>query len=723
MKRRRTAYDLSVAAKGTGVFPLTQSQAPGDGDVSITRLRLPAQFDMSGRMTVNMLDDFSTDRTVKEFLSPTENDTSDLSLPSVLVQKDVVSYAVRNELSDNMWSVPSGTTAPSTSIPSTLYDNSRSHTQLSNTDSYYLHTTNNNAATSSNPIELIFTPTNSEIVTELQMWSRRNTGNTVNDNMYPKTVEVHGYTGSTYVELGSQTISTFTAYANITPTSDNVLHDFTFNSNRTSYQKYKIVMYDTFNTTSGLTKNIVIGELNLKGFGGGQPNKALLVDGDFATSIALASGTTTWSEAGVVNEVKVWVKDNRITPSIIMDTLRVEGVLGGTATVLADLTLSSYNTSLAQTPAFHGTFNPNNTYFESYNFVFNFPAGGGGTRNGDVAEFYIIGSEGVSTTVQALEPTVTNWFTSGTISLGAIYTFTGNHYEGTRRSGTASLDETFTKKVDAQEGCKRLFMKAAYAMSTTSNRIVQLTTTATTVENTWAAELIVLVTNKGAAMVDVTVGSQRIVLVRYFDAPGYYRLNEWTPPYTYLPPGTYTLNGRDNVTHVGLVSHVSLQGVKPTLTFGERASLVMKGFKVQVQTNTLLQRRLRFPYDNGIQFIDGTATGDVRLNDVQRISVYLEPSITNHVSSHLSTGSLTMAEDVLIARTFFADDFQDDYFFSFVQEGDDLTNSATLTSNKSSAVQFTVYLDVYDMITEQFVRKPAVIPAGDFADLRMVVQS
>jgi len=173
---------------------------------------------------------------------------------------DFVSY--NNQPADSVWSVGSGTTENDSNRREHMYDNSRNY----QTDyTYFINTTG--AATSANPAELIYTPASPQIITEFESWARYQSSTVGNDNMYPATIKVYGYTGQQYVELvpddGLQTIS-FTQKSGATPTSDNSLHSMTFNSSKTSYQKYKFTMYDVFN--SDYPQNIIIGELNLRGY-------------------------------------------------------------------------------------------------------------------------------------------------------------------------------------------------------------------------------------------------------------------------------------------------------------------------------------------------------------------------------------------------------------------------------------------------------------------------
>ncbi len=175
-------------------------------------------------------------RTVRPLLySGNQWQPSDLMTVTYTGPVDFVSYS--NQPADSVWSVGSGTTEELSSRRQHLYDNNRSS---SSSYTYYIYRTDVNAATASDPIELIYTPASPQIITEFESWARYNGTSVGNDNMYPATIKVYGYTGSQYVELvptsGSQTINSFTQHSGITPTSSNSLHSMTFNSSKTSYQ-------------------------------------------------------------------------------------------------------------------------------------------------------------------------------------------------------------------------------------------------------------------------------------------------------------------------------------------------------------------------------------------------------------------------------------------------------------------------------------------------------
>ena len=280
--------DLSTAAttlnfEGSGVT------ASGTGAVKTITIDAPSQLSEIGNVS-------TTAPASGQALVYSGNQwqPSDLMTVTYTGPVDFVSYS--NPPADSVWSVGSGTTENSSDARQHLYDNNRSH---SSSNTYYIYRTDENAPTASAPIELIYTPASPQIITEFESWARYNGSSSVgNDNMYPATIKVYGYTGSQYVELvptaGSQTIASFTHHSGITPTSANSLHSMTFNSSKTSYEKYKFVMYDTFRSDI-LKHNVVIGELNLRGYTKSTALSSLADVGDVSTTGAQAGQALVYS--------------------------------------------------------------------------------------------------------------------------------------------------------------------------------------------------------------------------------------------------------------------------------------------------------------------------------------------------------------------------------------------------------------------------------------------
>ena len=700
MKRRRTAYDLSVAGKASGVFPLTQSQSPGDGDVSITRVRLPAQFDMSGRLEVQVYDEMHLNPIVKPILDPDNGTPNDLH---------GVTGNKHNVVDNDIATVANFTSTVTYTDPSTLKGVKAWVVAPGGTTSTFDQVVVNGVQNAIlTPLATIVSTGFNTSLTQTPVFNASIDNNTIYESYQFDFTWAPVETAETYIANG---VSPQGTIASPTAGGDPVSHLY-------DGQRYYSGNDTWFATLSGV-----------------------------ATSANPYVITYTPSSTQVVTGMKLWAStgDPNSDDGRFPQTVRAIGVdSGGNETVIGQSVVTYSNktgNSATSANSLHDfTFNPSKVAYASYKFemynLYKDIASGGyfmklgelnltgvdlTARDGAVAEFYLDGFEGASPLAAAEEPTGTLFQTN--LDLGATYTLSGGVYSGDARSGLAALNDSFSSPNLARNAIKDLFMKAFYATSTVNNRIVELTGTVTSEANTWGCELIIEVLAAGTASVTLAIDGTNVGLARYFDTPGLYRLNEWTAPYIYLPPGSYTLVTKSNVGKIGLLSHVSLDGSRPTLTFGDTATLTMAGFRATLQMNTLLQRRMRFPYNEGVLLRNGQARGNVYLNDVQLIHLYLEPSVTNHVSSHLSSGNLSMAEDTLIARTFYVADFQDDYYFSFVQEADDLTNSSTLTSNRSSAMQFTVYLQIYDMLTQTFSTKVAVIPDGLFADVRMVVQS
>ena len=177
---------------------------------------------------------------------------------------DIVSYS--NQPSSSVWSLGNNTILdpnafgytgnPLSTYVDHLYDNNRT-----NSTNYYLtiNTHNGSTATESNPIELVYTPTSSEIVTQLLYWTRYSGGN--NDDISPGVIRVNGWDGTQYVTLGTNTVSWVHHSGGVSDST--ALHNFTFNSNYIPYSKYQILFWSVFDGT--YTDRIIIGELNLRG--------------------------------------------------------------------------------------------------------------------------------------------------------------------------------------------------------------------------------------------------------------------------------------------------------------------------------------------------------------------------------------------------------------------------------------------------------------------------
>ena len=177
---------------------------------------------------------------------------------------DIVSYS--NQPSSSVWSLGNNTILdpsvfgntgnPLSTYVDHLYDNNRT-----NNSNYYLtiNTYNGSTATESNPIELVYTPTSSEIVTQLLYWTRYSGGN--NDDISPGVIRVNGWDGTQYVTLGTNTVSWVHHSGGVSDST--ALHNFTFNSNYIPYSKYQILFWSVFDGT--YTDRIIIGELNLRG--------------------------------------------------------------------------------------------------------------------------------------------------------------------------------------------------------------------------------------------------------------------------------------------------------------------------------------------------------------------------------------------------------------------------------------------------------------------------
>jgi len=192
-----------------------------------------------------------------------------------------------------------------------------------------------------------------------------------------------------------------------------------------------------------------------------------------------------------------------------------------------------------------------------------------------------------------------------------------------------------------------------------------------------------------------------------------------------LKPGQYALDTDSSSADVVMIDHHTM----PTLTFSSNGSsayglseLQVDNFFGTIEMNDLLRHRLGFQLTDGfIQLQNGVVQGVTRLNDVKRISLYLEPSVQFHVSSHIGQSGDSIAENTLtvISFTISGDDLDDTALYSLSSDFD--VNSARMTSNKSAQIQFKVFKDVYDPLAKTYLSKPILLSDTEFVEIKMVV--
>lgn len=173
---------------------------------------------------------------------------------------DVVSYD--NQASSSNWSIITGSLANGMTWASHhggFYDNNTTNGTSPSYPERIFFVGNNSGAgiSSSNFVEIEYTPTEPKIITRLLLWGRSSGGT----GAFPKTVYIYGKNGTTYTELGTQTNSTAVVPGD-TPTDNLAQIDFSFNSSKTFYEAYKLKITET---VSG-TVSVIIGELNFRGF-------------------------------------------------------------------------------------------------------------------------------------------------------------------------------------------------------------------------------------------------------------------------------------------------------------------------------------------------------------------------------------------------------------------------------------------------------------------------
>ena len=301
----------------------------------------------------------------------------------------------------------------------------------------------------------------------------------------------------------------------------------------------------------------------------------------------------------------------------------------------------------------------------------------------------------------------------------------GARYRTVAHGGTVTATTQAFNSLDARAEIQHLFMDAFTNRTSTLDTINDVTTAPYDVEG-----LPSFVMEADGGRVDVYVdytpfgGRLRTLrLVGGTYTAGYHSVTHRTA-FIAMEPGTYQLNTdfTVGVSRLAVVDHYE----RPTLTFGPTgdsayglATLDMNSFDGTITCNTLLNRRLGFP-DVPLIFQHGKVQGITSLNDVRRISMYLEPSIQYHVSSHVNNQA-DMAEDTLTVISFSitGDDLTDSAIYALTSDFD--VNSAKMTSNKSSAIQFKIFKEVYDSVNKEFRVEPIRMGPNDYAEVKLVV--
>ena len=310
----------------------------------------------------------------------------------------------------------------------------------------------------------------------------------------------------------------------------------------------------------------------------------------------------------------------------------------------------------------------------------------------------------------------------------SYYVHDGTSYSGPSHAGRASADETVLNSFAARTQLRNLVLDAFIATQSVNDQVLDITSTS---QEVTGFPSFVLQVSQPMDVLQFFVrygppGSstltRKLLYAKTNVTAGLYYVTHREALFP-LAPGVYQAD-----TTLPLVAVVSHSAV-PTLAFeatGDSAygvsSLQVDNFFGTVSMNSLLQHRLGLPVSDGfVHFTEGRARGVTKLNDVQRISLYLEPSVQFHVSSHLGQMGDIIADNTLtvISFTISGDDLADTALYSI--SGDFDVNSARMTSNKSSQIQFKMFKDVYNSLTKQYVSKPVLVSNHQFVEVKMVV--
>lgn len=330
-------------------------------------------------------------------------------------------------------------------------------------------------------------------------------------------------------------------------------------------------------------------------------------------------------------------------------------------------------------------------------------------------------------------------FTQGSrlhVNTASFYEHDGTSYSGPSHAGRASADETVLNSFAARTQLRNVVLDAFIATQSVNDEVLNITSAPQEVTGLPSFMLQVTqpmdvlqffvlygppgtVLSQGVANPPLT---RKLLYAKTNVTAGFYYVTHREALFP-LAPGVYQAD-----TSLPLVAVVSHSAV-PTLAFestGDSAygvcSLQVDNFFGTVSMNSMLQHRLGLPVSNGfVHFTEGRARGVTKLNDVQRISLYLEPSVQFHVSSHLGLLGDAIADNTLtvISFTISGDDLADTVLYSL--GGDFDVNSARMTSNKSAQIQFKLFKDVYDSLTKEYVSKPVLVSNHEFVEIKMVV--
>jgi len=557
----------------------------------------------------------------------------------------------------------------------------------------------------------------------------------------PTTMTVSGVSGSQVVQLGSLTD---TSYA--PSSSSQTLFNFTnFNPNLQKFDSYVIDM-------SGNTIPYKLGKFTVQGLPSLYPG--LNADGTLSdyywADVTLGTGEH-------VDAVTLW--PHRTDYDLFPQDVQVWGKVGAGASTKATSsdvfvptsaeagwTLVGSTTASPSNPGGAGPTGNNKVAtidLPSNNYTnLRIRVNKGGLNGGTTVNYFRIGEVQldyhtdfeVDFQTRLPQPIVSGWFQQGArIKLhdhvNFVYDTVSSQYKTVAHGGTVTASTLAYNSLDARAEILHLFLDAFTNRTSPLDTITNISLASHVVEGTPSFVMEVggpTYDGRIDVYVDYTPHGGRLKTLRLVSgtyAVGHYSVTHRTA-FIALEPGTYQLNTTYTVgvNRLAVVDHYE----RPTLTFEAAggsayglATLDMNGFDGTVTCNTLLNRRLGFP-DAPLVLQHGKVQGITSLNDVKRISMYLEPSIQYHVSSHVNNQS-DMAQDTLTVISFSitGDDLTDSAIYALTSDFD--VNSAKMTSNKSSAIQFKIYKEVYDSVSREFRVEPIRMGPNDYAEVKLVV--
>ena len=174
-------------------------------------------------------------------------------------RQDLVSYDADQQYNIPTSQFTTGTLDTLYTDDGDMYDNS-----ISNNAAYYAWLRRDDPSTypvtELNPLQLIYTPSQPEAVTQLLYWMRNSSVQYISRH-----IKVSGQNGTnTPVTLGQNYEPTFTVAGSNNPLPSNANFNFTFNENKVTYEKYYIEFWD-LNIYSTSYHQVIFGELNLRG--------------------------------------------------------------------------------------------------------------------------------------------------------------------------------------------------------------------------------------------------------------------------------------------------------------------------------------------------------------------------------------------------------------------------------------------------------------------------